>query len=249
MIAVVGGTGTIGSRVVEELTRSGQEVLVLSRRTPDQLPPGATHQRFDMTADEPAPLLAGSKVLVDLANNSSRPKGVLLEGTSRLLDTCAVSGIGHYVGISIVGCDQLDLAYYKAKARQEELIRNSPVPWSLLQATQFHELIDGLMAGAARIGLLPAGRAKLQPVASAEVGARLCQLALTEPLEASERLVGPEVSTLGELAATWKAVNGRRCLELPLPLAGRIGRDLRNGVLTDPTAPAAGPGFEQWLRD
>jgi uncharacterized protein YbjT (DUF2867 family) len=247
MIAVVGGTGTVGARAVEKLAEAGVEVRILSRNAPDTLPPGATHVNFDMTADDPAAHLAGVDALVDLANSSSRPKRLLVEGTSRLLEACATSGTGHYVGISIVGCDQVGLGYYRAKARQEELIRTGPVPWSLLQTTQFHELIDRLMTTSARLGMLPAGSIRLQPVASAEVGDRLCQMALAGPRGGSERLVGPEVSTLGELATTWKSEYGRRLLTVPLPAPGRTGRSLREGAFTDPDAPTAGPSFAQWL--
>jgi uncharacterized protein YbjT (DUF2867 family) len=248
MIAVIGGTGTVGSGVVEKLAGSGTEVRILSRTAPETLPPGASHVSLDLTAGDPAAHLAGVDVLVDLANSTSRPGKVLVEGTSRLLRACASSGVGHYVGISIVGCDQVGLGYYKAKARQEESIRTGPVPWSLLQATQFHELIDGLMTASARFGMLPAGSIRLQPVASEAVGDRLLQMTLADPLNGTDRLVGPEVSTLGELANTWKAASGRRLLTVPLPAPGRTGRNLREGAFTDTTAPAAGPTFGDWLR-
>jgi uncharacterized protein YbjT (DUF2867 family) len=248
MIAVVGGTGMIGSLVVKELAEAGKQPRVLSRRPPADLPPGATHESFDMSRDDPAPLLEGVEVLMDLANSSSRPGRVLLEGTSRLLDSSAELGVAHFVGISIIGCEQIGLGYYKAKTRQQDLIRNSTVPWSLLKATQFHEFLDRIFGSSARFGVLPAGEARLQPVAAAEVGSRLCQLALGEPTGQTDRLVGPEVSTLSEFATCWKAARRIRRLNLPLPLPGTTGRNIREGALTDLQAPAAGPDFEQWLR-
>jgi uncharacterized protein YbjT (DUF2867 family) len=248
VITVVGGTGMVGSRVVKGLAGSGREVRILSRRKPERLATGVSHETFDMGSDDPAPLLAGSEVLIDLANSPGRPKKVLVEGTSRLLEACETQAVGHYVGISIVGCEQIGLGYYRAKARQEDLIRSSPVPWSLLQATQFHEFVDDLLGKSARLGLLPAGDIRLQPIAASEAAGRLCEIALELPLNGSQRLVGPETSTLGELGTAWKDSNGRRVVSLPLPLPGRTGSRLREGALTDPDAPSAGPAFGEWLR-
>jgi uncharacterized protein YbjT (DUF2867 family) len=232
---------------VQQLGAGGRQTLVLSRRAPADLPPGATHKSFDMTRDDPTTLLQGVDVVVDLANSSSRPQKVLLEGTSRLLRACAELDTGHFVGISIVGCERVGLGYYKAKTRQEELIRSSDLPWSLLKATQFHEFLDGIFRSSARLAVLPAGETRLQPVAAADVGSRLCQIALSDPVGGETRLVGPEISTLGELAASWKAATASRGIRLPLPLPGRTGRELRQGALTDPGAPSAGPGFARWL--
>jgi uncharacterized protein YbjT (DUF2867 family) len=141
------------------------------------------------------------------------------------------------------------LGYYEAKTRQEELIRNSAVPWSLLKATQFHEFLDGILSSSARFLVLPGGEIKLQPIAAAEVGARLSQMALSEDARGEDRIAGPEVATLGELAAAWKSANARRAVRLKLPLPGSTGRNLREGALTDPGAMMAGPAFPQWLKD
>jgi uncharacterized protein YbjT (DUF2867 family) len=247
MIAVVGGTGTVGTAAVRELAAAGLQVRVLSRNAPEQLPAGATHLGFDLAGDDHGSALAGVDVVLDLANSSTRPGRVLLEGTSGLLDACHESGVGHYVGISIVGCEQVGLGYYKAKARQEELIRNSPVPWSLLRASQFHELLDSLMSGAAKLRLLPGGDARFQPIAAAEVGKRLAGIARKPPTLAAEQITGPEIMSLRELARVWQEVSERRCVTVPLPLPGRTGRAIRDGAFTDEAASVAGPGFRQWL--
>jgi uncharacterized protein YbjT (DUF2867 family) len=248
MIAVVGGTGTVGSRAVERLSGGGREVLVLSRNAPDRIPDGVTHRSFDLTSDDPAPVLSGIDVLLDLANSTSRPGKVLLDGTASLLAACSEAGVGHYVGISIIGCEKVGLGYYRAKTRQEQLIRESPVPWSLLRASQFHELIGSLMLKASAFRLLPGGAVRLQPVAASEVGSRMAEIARAEPLNRFEQMAGPEVFTLGELARIWKQTTGSSALTLPIPLMGRTGRALRSGVLTDPGSTSAGVGFEAWLR-
>jgi len=247
VIAVVGGTGMAGSETVRSLCAAGQDVVVLSRNTPEALPTGAGHVKFDLTSDDPASVLADVDVLVDLANSSTRPERVILDGTSRLLDACAEVGVGHYVGISIVGCESVGIGYYRAKVRQEELIRQSPVPWSLLWATQFHELLDGLMARTAALRLLPGGSSKFQPVAASEVGSRLAGIARGPALNASDQIAGPEVATLGELSRTWRAARRRRCAIAPLPLIGGTGRALKSGALTAPGAATGGPGFGAWL--
>ena len=248
MIAVVGGTGTAGSETVRSLCAAGQDVVVLSRNPPEALPAGAGHVTFDLTSDDPASVVADVDVLVDLANSSTRPGKVILDGTSRLLDACGAAGTGHYVGISIIGCENVGIGYYRAKVRQEELIRRSPVPWSLLRATQFHELLDGVMARTAVLRLLPGGTSKFQPVAASEVGSRLAAIARGPALNAADEIAGPEVATLGELSRTWRAARRRRCVVVPLPLIGKTGRALKDGALTAPDAPGAGSTFTQWLK-
>lgn len=247
MIAVVGGTGTAGRPAVEALLAAGREVRILSRSSPESLPDGAEHRRLDLIRDDPAESLSGADVLLDLANSSSRPGKVLLDGTSRLLRACERAGIKHYVGISIVGCERVGLGYYKAKTRQEQLIRESPVESSLLRASQFHELVDGLMSVTARAGFVLSGEALLQPIASEAVGARLALIAQNPPLNGVEQITGPEVRTLTELADAWRQATGRAWFKLRLPLPGRTGRALKDGVLTDAAASTPGVGFSEWL--
>jgi uncharacterized protein YbjT (DUF2867 family) len=158
-IAVAGGTGTLGVPVVEELRRLGDEVRVLSRRSakfPVDLTTGAG-------LDE---AVAGCEVVIDASNNSS-PRGAkatLVDGTQRLLDAARAAGLQHVVSISIVGCERAPMSYYKVKSEQERLVAEGSVPWSIVRATQFHELVAWAFAAAARRAA-SGRRALLVPVA------------------------------------------------------------------------------------
>jgi uncharacterized protein YbjT (DUF2867 family) len=249
-VAVAGGTGTLGTPLVAELARRGEEVLALSRTGPEDLPAGAAHRRVDLAGGEGlAEALAGVEVLVDAANTAPNRGDELIAITRRLLDAAAEAGVRHFVGVSIVGCDRVPMPYYKAKVAQEEAIAAGRLPWSLLRATQFHDLLDWAFGAAARRRLLPTGSARLQPVDVRVVAARVAEAAQAEPGGRLPDIAGPEVRTLSELARAWRAADGRRLLPLRIPMVGRIGRPVREASLCDPAAAAGGPTFEQWLAE
>ncbi len=250
-VAVVGGTGVLGKPLVAGLAARQADVLVLSRTAPRKLPDGASHVQADLTRDEDlAGALAGVEVVVDASNSKPRDAGpVLAEGTKRLLAAGAAAGVRHHVGISIVGCDRVPIAYYKVKVEQEQAIAEGGVPWSLLRATQFHDLLGWGFGQAARFRVLPTGKARIQPVDVGVVAARLAEVAHGEPGGRLPDLAGPEVRTLGELARAWRDADGRRLLPVRLPTLGKMGRPLGEGAICNPEAAAGGPTFEQWLAD
>lgn len=252
VVAVVGGTGSLGKPLAAELAARGDEVLVLSRNAPVKLPEGASHRQIDLTREETGldeALAAGVEVVVDASNSMSRNAGpVLVEGTERLLAAAARARVRHYVGISIVGCDRVPTAYYGVKLEQERAIAAGGVPWSLLRATQFHDLLAWAFEQAARARMRPIGSARLQPVDVAVVAARLADAAQAEPAGLLPEVAGPEILTLSELSKAWRASRRRHLLlPLPIPMIGRIGRPLREGALCNADAAAGGATFEQWL--
>ena len=170
-IAIAGGTGTLGSHLTGELRSRGHEVRVLSRSAPEY--------RVDLrTGAGLGPALEGCDVVVDASNNASRKAAqVLAGGTRRLLDAERAAGVGHHVCVSIVGCDQVPMGYYRVKTDQENLVAQGPVPWTIVRATQFHELVAKAFETAARWRVLPAPRALLQPIAAAEVAGYVAGLA------------------------------------------------------------------------
>jgi uncharacterized protein YbjT (DUF2867 family) len=149
--------------------------------------------------------------------------------------------------VSIVGCERVGIGYYKAKAKQEELVRASPVPWSLLRATQFHELLDNAFTASSRFGYLVGGKAPLQPMPAEEAGRELAELATGEARLGAVEVAGPLGQTLGELAGLWSQATGRRRPRLPLPLVGRSGRAIAGGAFTLPGNEGPGPDFREWL--
>ncbi len=247
-VAVVGGTGTLGAPVVAALLERGAAVRVLSRNAV-ALPADAEHRRVDLTTGEGlADALAGASVVVDAANSNKGAEQTLVAGTRRLLEAGVAAGVGHHLTISIVGIDLVPMSYYRAKLAQERALEDGPLPWTLLRATQFHQLLDGAFAIAARFGIRPAGAAKLQPIDPAVVAARLAEAALAPPAGRLPDIAGPKVRTLGELSRAWATARGKHRLPLRVPAWGKMGRGLAAGALCDPAAAAPGEDFEEWLR-
>lgn len=249
-VAVIGGTGMLGTPLVAELARRGHAVRVLSRgKTRIALPAAATHYRVDLTTDEGLEAaLSGADALVDAASSRRQARAVLVDGTRKLAETAVGAGVRHHLLISIVGCDRAPMSYYRAKTAQEEALAASRAPWSTLRATQFHDLLAGWFAAAARLRLRLTGAARLQPVDVEVVAHRLADALEREPGGRLPDLAGPRIETLGELSAAFAAARGRRLVPVRLPAAGRLGRSLRDGVLCDQDAAAPGPSFAEWLR-
>lgn len=248
-VAAVGGTGVLGKPVVAELAARGDEVVALSRKPGRTMPEGVSHRRVDLTTgDGLAEALAGVEVVVDASSSSTprRAAPVMVEGTKRLLRAGAEAGVRHYVGVSIVGCDRVPMAYYKVKVEQEEAIAAGEVPWSLLRATQFHTLIASMFKQDARFGVARTGNARFQPIDPPLVAKRLAEVAHAEAAGRLPDVAGPEVLTLSELSKAWRRA-GHRALPLRIPMVGPIGRPLREGALCNPAAAAGGLTFEQWL--
>lgn len=241
-IAIAGGTGTLGRPVAEALRSRGHEVRVLSRRGPEY--------RVDVTTGEGlAEALEGVDVVVDATNDSSKHAAdTLVEGSRRLLAAEEVAGVGHHVCVSIVGCELVPARYFRIKAEQERVVEEGPQPWSIVRATQFHELIDMALAPTARKHLMPVPRVPLQTVASTEVARVVADVAEGAPRRGRVEVVGPEVVDARELARTWRSTTGRRALLLPLPLPGRMGRALRAGALIAERPDVRGTTpFATWL--
>lgn len=251
-VAVIGGTGELGSRVVSELSARGDEVRAVSRRAPAAgiLPERVEHASADLArGDGVRAALEGVEVVVDASNDRRRARDVLVDGTLRLVAAGADAGVRHHVAISIVGCDRVPHPYYGAKVAQEQALTGGAVPWSLLRATQFHALVAGTLVAAARVRVLPKVRVPLQPIDTAVVARRLAELVHAEPAGWIADVAGPKVESLDVLAEQWRAHAGRRLVAVPVPsfALGRGGREMAAGLLTDPTAVIDGPTFAQWL--
>jgi uncharacterized protein YbjT (DUF2867 family) len=240
-IAVVGGTGTLGRLVTAELRRRGHEARVLSRSSPD-FPVDLASGRGLASA------LAGCGVVVDASNNQRQARQIMVEGSARLLAAEEQAGVGHHVCISIVGCDRVSMGYYRVKVDQEKVVAQGPVPWTIVRATQFHELVAGLFTAAARYRVLPAPAIPMQPVAAADVARVLADAAESDPSGGRISVAGPQVDSVRELARAWLSASGRSAVLLPVPLAGSRGRALRAGALTAANADVTGViTFADWL--
>jgi uncharacterized protein YbjT (DUF2867 family) len=247
-VAVVGGTGTLGALVVAELAARGATVRALSRNA-GGVPAGVEHQRCDLTSGGGlAEALSGADAVIDAANATKAAEETLVAGTGRLLAAGAAAGVAHHLAISIVGIDRVSMSYYRVKLAQERAIEAGPLPWTILRATQFHQLLDDGFAAVARYGVRPTGPAKLQPIEPSHVAARLADAALAPPAGRLPDLGGPRVETLGELTRAWTSARGKRRLPVRIPAWGKVGKGLAAGALCVPDATGPGAGFEEWLR-
>jgi uncharacterized protein YbjT (DUF2867 family) len=227
-VLVTGGTGALGSVVVERLRERGDDVRVLSRR------PGAGTHVGDLTSGEGVTEAArGAELIIHAASDSQRQGRADLAQTNHLLD--AAKDAQHLLYVSIVGIDQIPFSYYKRKLECEQQIAAAGIPYTLFRSTQFHQLIAFLLRGAERLPLAPLPLDfRFQTVAAADVGVRTAEQIHAAPVGGIVNTGGPELLTLREMAETWRTIRGkpRRLVRLPVP--GKVGRAFREGRNTYP---------------
>lgn len=238
-IAVAGGTGWIGRLVVDEVRRSGDTAVVLSRGTGVDLTTGSGL----------ATKLDGADVVIDVSNiaaGTSRAAIAFFDAATRhLLAAERDVGIGHHVALSIVGIDRVDLGYYLGKRRQVELIEAGPVPWTVLPATQFHEFAAQMLAGRSPVVAVP--RMLSQPVAASEVARLLAELARAAPAGLVGDLAGPEQHRMPDLVRRLARARGDRRLVFSAPTPGKVDRQIAAGGLLPPGGTRGSITFEEWL--
>jgi uncharacterized protein YbjT (DUF2867 family) len=242
-IVVVGGTGLIGSQVVALLRDSGHEAVAAAPST------GVN----TLTGEGLAPALKGADVVVDVSNSPSFETEAALDFFSRsaqhLFEAEREAGVRHHVTLSIVGVDQVpDYGYYRAKVAQEEAVRSSGVPYSIVRATQFFEFIAPAMGMTTQGVEVHLPSTQLRPMASADVAAAVADQAQGEPSYGVRNIAGPEVHRLDRLGEITLAVkpDGRSVVtdENAGPFAG-----MPDGVLIgDDTVHVASTRYEDWLR-
>lgn len=227
-VLVCGGTGALGRHVVERLRQGGDDVRVLSRR------PGAgTHTGDLSTGSGVADAASGAELIVDAASDVRRLGRSDPRQTEHLLG--AAGEATHLLYISIVGIDSIPFAYYRRKVECERLIAASGIPFTILRATQFHELIAFMLRGVERLPLAPLPLDfRFQTVAPAEVAAKAAELLHRQPTGERVDFGGPEVLPLGEMASVWRAVRGRPRRVARLRVPGEIGTAFRQGRNTCP---------------
>ncbi len=213
-ILVTGGTGVLGRAVVAALT----EPRVLSRR-PSTDP---RYVRGDLaTGAGLAEALDGVETVIHCATTMRGNGDVAI--TKRLVDATADR---HLVFVSIVGIDRIRLPYYRGKLAAEAVVARRP--HTILRATQFHDLVRTLLAGAAKLPVMPVPAIRVQPVDVRDVAARLVELATGEPRGRAPDFGGPAPVAMAGLAAEYLAATGRRRRLLRVPVPGAAFRDGAN---------------------
>jgi uncharacterized protein YbjT (DUF2867 family) len=201
-IVVIGGTGLIGTKLVRKLRHQGHEAVAASPAT------GVN----SITGEGLAGALAGAEVLVDVANSPSfEDKAVLdfFEISGRnLLAADAAAGVKHHVALSVVGAERmLGSGYFRAKMAQEELIKASAIPWTIVRATQFFEFMGGIAHSGADGDVVRLSPALVQPIASEDVAQALADVALGAPVNGTLEVAGPERRPLAELVRKYLRAN------------------------------------------
>ena len=243
-IVVIGGSGLIGKRLVNKLRQHGHEVLAAS-------PSSGVNT---VTGEGLAEALAGAQVVVDVANAPDWEDNAVLaffETSGRnLLAAAAAAGVGHHVALSVVGTDRLLASgYFRAKMAQEKLIKASPIPYTIVRATQFYEFVGNIaqLATAGQTVRLPP--VLMQPIAADDVAAVLADVALAEPLNGMFELAGPEPIRQDDLVRQFLKATGDARTVIADPKALYYGLTVNDQSLTPGDNPRLGSiRFERWLK-
>ncbi len=242
-IVVIGGSGLIGTKLVNNLRPLGHEVLAAS-------PSSGVNT---ITGEGLAEALTGAQVVVDVANSPSWEDKAVLEffetSGRNLLAAEAAAGVGHHIALSVVGTERLLASgYFRAKMAQENLIKASPVPYTIVRATQFFEFVGGIAQSATDGQTVRLSPALVQPIVSDDVAAALVQVVVDAPLNGTVELAGPEPIRLDELVRRFLSAR-RDARKVTTDVhALYFGIELNDQSLTPGDNPRIGPTrFEDWL--
>ena len=222
-IVVIGGTGLIGSLLVTKLQANGHEAVAAAPNT------GVN----TLTGEGLAEVLRGASVVVDVSNSPSFEDAAVLNffetSTRNLLAAETKAGVRHHVALSVVGTERLsESGYFRAKIAQEKLIRESPIPYTIVHATQFFEFVKSIAAAATEGNTVRLAPVLIQPMAAEDVASAVCRVAEGSPVNGIVEVAGPQQFRLDELI--------RRSLS--------AGKDPRE-VIADPRALYAGAALQE----
>src|SRR5258707_315327 len=242
-IVVIGGSGLIGKKVVTNLRQHGYEAV----------PASPSSGVNTVTGEGLAQALAGAQVVVDVANAPSWEDNAVLaffETSGRnLLAAEAAAGVGHHVALSVVGTDRLLASgYFRAKMAQEKLIKASSIPYTIVRATQFFEFVGGIAQAATEGQTVRLPPVLMQPIVSDDVAAVMAEAALSEPLNGTVDLAGPEPIRQDDLVRQFLNATGDARTVITDPKALYYGISVNDQSLTPGDHPRLGPTrFEDWL--
>jgi len=243
-IVVIGGSGLIGSRVVNNLREAGHEAIAASPKS------GVD----SVTGKGLAEALKDASVVVDVSNSPSWEDAAVLKffetSTRNLLINEAAAGIGHHVALSVVGTERLsESGYFRAKIAQEKMIKNSAIPYSIVEATQFFEFLKGLADisfDGNKVRLPPV---LFQPMAADDVASAVGRIAVGPPVNGTVEIGGPEQFRVDELVRERLAALNDPREVVADPKATYAGAKLSLRTLVpDNTAWLGETRFETWLK-
>ncbi|MEU9384060.1 NAD(P)H-binding protein [Streptomyces sp. NPDC048279] len=239
-IAVIGGTGLIGSQVVRKLAAAGHEAVPHSKSTGVDV----------LTGEGVDEALAGAGVVVNLTNSPTFDEAspaFFQTSMDNLVAAAGRAGVGHFVILSIVGVDQVpEMDYYRAKTLQEHILATGPVPYSIVRATQFMEFMDDVMSWTSDADTVRLPATPIQPIAAADVASEVAEVAAGAPLNGIRDIAGPDIFTLDELGRITLSHKGDNRTVVTDPTAGMFAV-VKGDVLTDKDAHLAPTRYADWL--
>ncbi|MEU0148936.1 NAD(P)H-binding protein [Streptomyces sp. NPDC006288] len=240
-IAVLGGTGLIGSQVVQDLTAAGHDAVPHSQSTGVDL----------VTGEGLSAALAGCGAVVNVTNSPTFDEASLdffRTTMDNLLTAAREQGVGHVVVLSIVGVEQVpQLDYYRAKVLQEDLLKAGPVPYSIVRATQFFEFVDAVLAWTADEETVRLPATPIQPIAAADVAATVAEVAAGRPLQGTLDIAGADVFTLDELGRVTLAAHDDERTVVTDDTAGMFAAVRGDAIIAGPDARIAPTRYRDWL--
>jgi len=240
---VIGGTGLIGSKVVEKLKQKGHEVIAAAPNT------GVN----TITGEGLKEAMAGTQVVIDLANSPSFEDKAVLEffqtSGRNLLAAEAAAGVQHHVALSIVGIDRSDNGYFRAKVAQENLIKTSGIPYTIIRSTQFMEFLRGIADSSRDGNRVRISPGLFQPIAADDVAAAVADVALAAPRNGIVEIAGPERAPFNEIVGRYlKAVGDPREVVRDPEARYFGGRVEERSLVPLGEARLGRIGFDEWLR-
>jgi uncharacterized protein YbjT (DUF2867 family) len=242
-IVVIGGTGLIGSKVVEKLKAKGHEAIAAAPNT------GVN----TITGEGLAEALRGAEVVVDVANSPSFEDKVAMEffqtAGKNLTAAEAAAGIKHHVALSVVGTERLQASgYFRAKLAQEAKIKSSPIPYTIVHATQFFEFLRAIAQSGTEGNTVRLPHSLFRPMAAEDVAAAVAEAALAPPLNGTLEVAGPEPFYIDELVGKVLAYDKDPRMVVVDSEALYFGIKLTDkSLVPEATARIASTRFEWWL--
>jgi uncharacterized protein YbjT (DUF2867 family) len=243
-IAVAGGTGLVGELVVRALEAAGHVPVVIARATGVDV----------ISGDGLDAALADVDAVIDVTNtpDTEREKAIAFFGTAsqNLLAAEARAGVGHHIALTIAGADRIEHnGHYAGKRRQEELVQDGPIPYSLLPATQFYEFAELVLGWTTKDGRATIAPLLLQPVAASDVADVLVELASGPPRGRTRDLAGPDPHDFVDMTRRILDARGTHVRLVPSWQDGVLGLEFSGEVmLPEDGARIAPTSFETWLR-
>lgn len=243
-IVVIGGTGLIGSKVVRNLRDAGHDAQAASPDTGVNTITGAGLKEA----------LAGAEVVIDVSNSPSfedEPVMTFFKTSTRnILTAEAEAGVRHHVALSVVGTERLtDSGYFRAKLAQEELIKASRIPYSIVHATQFYEFVKSIAGAGTSNDEVHMAPVAIQPMAAEDVAAAVTRVALGAPVQGTTEIAGPEQFRLDELVRRVLSAKNDPRKVVADPHARYFGTELGERTLVPAGVAQLGTiRFEDWLK-